>query len=123
MNRERGSKLVGGGRSNRVRIGDGKESKSKTICTQGMTPVTCHGVQSTFNIKTPHDVSFFFGPSFLSFCFRITSLCRGSKVFFFRFVLLVAYRVSRLFFFFAPQLHINPNAEIVRIPLYSFQII
>ena len=28
-----------------------------------------------------------------------------------------------LFSFFAPQLHINPNLELVRIPLYSFEII
>ena len=28
-----------------------------------------------------------------------------------------------LFSFFAPQLHVNPNLELVRIPLYSFEII
>ena len=28
-----------------------------------------------------------------------------------------------LFSFFAPQLHVNPNLEIVRIPLFSFEII
>ena len=78
VNQERGSKLVREGRSNRVRIGDGKGSKFKTICTRGMPPIGRYGVQSNFNIQTPHDVSFFFVSSFLSFCFRITPPCRGS---------------------------------------------
>ena len=104
-----------------------KESKLKTICTEAMPPIPHYGVRSTINIQTPHDVSFFYVPSFLSFCFRITPPCRGSWFFF-----SVSFCVSRiacrassmcLFFFFAPQLHVNPNLERVRIPLYSFEII
>ena len=58
VNQERGSKLVRAGRSNRVRIGDGKRSEFKTICTQAMPPIPHYGVRSTFNIQTPHEVSF-----------------------------------------------------------------
>ena len=77
-NQERGAKLVRARRSNRVRICDGKGSKFETFCTQGMSQITRYGVQSNFDIQTPHDVSFFFVPSFLSLCFRITPPCRGS---------------------------------------------
>ena len=40
VNQERGTKLVRGGRSNRVPIGDGKEYEFKTKYTQGMPPIT-----------------------------------------------------------------------------------
>ena len=62
VNQETGSKLVRGGRSNRVRTGDGKGSKFKTICTKRMPPMTHYGVQSDLTIQTPHDVSFLFVP-------------------------------------------------------------
>ena len=62
VNQETGSKLVRGGRSNRVRIGDGKGSKFKTICTKRMPPMTHYGVQSNLTVQTPHDVSFLFVP-------------------------------------------------------------
>ena len=62
VNQETGSKLVRGGRSNRVRTGDGKGSKFKTICTKRMPPMTHYGVQSNLTIQTPHDVSFLFVP-------------------------------------------------------------
>ena len=78
VNQERGSKLVRGGRSNRVRMGDRKGSNFTTICTRGMPPITHYGVESNFTIESAHDVSFFFVPLFLSFCFRITPPYRGS---------------------------------------------
>ena len=72
------SKLVGGGRSNRVRKGDGEGSKLETICTREAPPSIRCGVQSNFNIQAPRDVSFFCVSSFLSFCLRITP-CAGNR--------------------------------------------
>ena len=115
------------GRSNRVRIGDVKGSEFETICTRGMPAVPHYGVRSTFDIQTSHDVSFLYVPSFLSLCFRITPPCRGSSFFF-----SVSFCLSRItcrasamhfFWFFGPQLNVNPNFETVRIPLQRFEII
>ena len=63
-----------------MRVVDGTGSEFETICAQGISPITRYGVQSSFIVQTPHDVSFFYVPSFLNFRFRITSPCRRTRI-------------------------------------------
>ena len=93
------SKLVRWGRSNRVRRGDRKGSDFKTICSRGMPAIVHYGVRSTFYIQTPH--VWVLSPFFMFLHFWVSVFVSLRRVegrgFFFRFVLLVAYRASRFF--------------------------